>query len=130
MAIKVIDRLFLVVYGTASPTDHEWVDYLELVERHGIERTMQLVVTDGGGPTQMQRRYLDDLLAGRNLPVAVVTGSTLVRGTITAISWFNRSIKAFPPSEVRDAMAYLEIPNGRMDLIERELHDLARELTA
>ena len=128
MAYKVIDRLFLVVLSNAEPTDEEWTDYLAAVERHGIDRTMQLIATDGGYPSSGQRRVLDDALAGRNVPVAVVTGRTGVRTVVTAMSWFNRKIRAFPPSGFRDAIAYLEIPASRTELIENEMELLKREL--
>jgi hypothetical protein len=128
VGIKIIDRLFIVVYGAADPTDEEWGGYLELVERHGVERTMQLICTDGGEPSSVQRRRLNLLLAGRTVPVAVVSGSTRVRGTVTALSWFNRKIKAFPPSGLREAIAYLEIPATRTELIEREIIKLRAEL--
>jgi len=128
IAFKVIDRLFLVVYGTANPTDDEWNTYVEVMKRHGVDRTMQLIFTDGGEPTAPQRRALNELLGGRSVPVAVVSGSVRVRGTVTALSWFNRKIRAFPPWALGDAIAYLEIPASRTDLIERELHKLRIEL--
>ena len=128
MSYKVIDRLFLVVLVTAEPTDEEWTTYLEVVERHGIDRTMQLIATDGGVPTSTQRRYLNERLAGRNVPVAVITGNTAVRSIVTAMSWFNRKIRAFPPSGFRDAIAYLQIPASRTELIEREMAKLKAEL--
>jgi hypothetical protein len=128
MVAKVIDRLFLVVYGTANPTDEEWDAYLELVKRHGIDRTMQLIFTEGGEPSAPQRRKLNELLGGHPVPVAVVSGSVRVRGTVTALSWFNRKIRAFPPSAMHDAIAYLEIPASRQDLIEREMQKLRGEL--
>jgi len=128
MAFKVIDRLFIVVYGAHDPTDEEWIFYLQDVERHGIDRTMQLISTDGGGPTATQRRYLNELLAGRSVPVAVMSSSSAIRGVVTALSWFNRKIRAFAPSGLRDAIAYLEIPASRSDLIEREMNKLRRSL--
>lgn len=128
MAITVIDRLFIVVYGAENPTDEEWRDYLDLVERHGIDRTMQLIATDGGGPTAAQRRVLNDILAGRAVPVAVVSESARVRMIVTGLSWFNRRIKAFPETGLRDAIAYLEIPASRTDLIMRAMAKLRHEL--
>jgi len=128
VAIKVIDRLFLVVYGTADPTDEEWDAYLGLVKHHGIDRTMQLICTDGGEPSTQQRKVLNEVLGGRPVPVAVVSSSVRVRGTVTALSWFNRRIRAFPPTGLHEAIAYLEIPASRIDLIERELEKLRREL--
>jgi hypothetical protein len=124
MAFKVIDRLFLVVYGASNPTDEEWKYYLEVTEQHGIDRTTQLIFTDGGGPTSTQRKYLNDLLAGRTVPVAVISGSATIRGVVTALSWFNRKIKAFPPSGLGDALAYLEVPATRAELIDREMNKL------
>ena len=128
VAIKVIDRLFLVVYGTADPTDEEWDAYLGLVKHHGIDRTMQLICTDGGEPSTQQRKVLNEVLGGRPVPVAVVSSSVRVRGTVTALSWFNRRIRAFPPTGLHEAIAYLEIPASRIDLIERELEKLRLEL--
>ena len=128
VAIKVIDRLFLVVYGTADPSDEEWDAYLGLVKHHGIDRTMQLICTDGGEPSAPQRKVLNEVLGGRPVPVAVVSSSVRVRGTVTALSWFNRKIRAFPPTALREAIAYLEIPASRIDLIERELEKLRLEL--
>jgi len=128
MAIKVIDRLFLVVYGATDPTDEEWSDYLTQVQRHGIDRTMQLIRTDGGEPTSAQRDKLNRLLAGRHVPVAVVTDKARVLLTVTALSWFNRQIRRFPVSGLRDAIAYLEIPASRTELIQREVKRLQEEL--
>jgi len=125
---KVIDQLILTVYGTANPTAEEWNEYLDVIKHQGIERTMQLILTDGGEPTAPQRQALNELLDGRTVPVAVVSGSVRVRGTATALSWFNRRIRAFPPSALRDAIAYLEIPVSRIDVIEREILQLRREL--
>lgn len=128
MAFKVIDRLFIVVYGTKDPTDEEWVGYIEDVNRHGIDRTMQLIFTDGGGPTAPQRRHLDEVLAGRTVPVAVMSSSPSIRLMVTAMSWVNRKIRFFPRTGLYDALSYLEIPASRADLIEREMEKLRRSL--
>ncbi len=130
MAVKVVDRLFIVAYGAASPTPEEWADYLELVAHHGVDRTAQLIWTAGGEPTPAQRDKLNRLLAGREVPVAVVTGSARVLLTVTALSWFNRGIRAFRPSGLYGALTYLEIPTTRGPLIERELNKLRDEVAA
>jgi hypothetical protein len=128
LAFKVVDRLFIVVYGPDGPSDEEWDRYLGDVKRHGIDRTQQLIVTPGGGPNASQRGTLNNLLAGRSVPVAVMSDSTRIRGVVTALSWFNRLIRAFPPSGLHDALAYLEIPASRADLIEREIRRLQGSL--
>jgi hypothetical protein len=124
MAFKMVDRTFLVVYGAADPSDDEWGDYLRAVEQQGIDRTMQLVFTEGGGPTPKQTARLNDLLAGREVPVAVISPSARVRAMVTAMSWFNHRIGAFAPTAMADALAYLEIPATRMELFVREIDKL------
>lgn len=116
---RVVDRLFIVVYGTTDPTDEEWWGYIEDVKRHGIDRTMQIVATEGGGPTAPQRRYLEEVLAGRVVPVAVMSRCLSIRLMVTAMSWVNRDIRCFGSTGLYDALAYLEIPASRAELIER-----------
>jgi hypothetical protein len=128
MDFKMVDRTFLVVYGAEDPTDAEWEHYVRAVERHGIERTMQLVFTEGGGPTPGQTARLERVLKGHTVPVAVVTPSARVRATVTAMSWFNRRIRAFAPSAIRDALAYLELPASRTEFIGCEIDKLRLSL--
>jgi hypothetical protein len=118
------------MHGTADPTNEEWQDFIKLVQHHGIDCTMHLVFTDGGGPRAPQRRYLSDVLAGCFVPVAVVSSSMCIRLTVTFLSWFNRGIKYFPPAKLREAIAYLEIPSSRVELVERHVATLRRELGA
>ncbi len=120
LAVKVLDRLFLVAHGTEAPGDEEWRRCLALIEQHGVERTMMLVYTEGGWPSAAQRRALDALLAGR-VPIAVISRSTLVRIRVAALSWMRGSrIKVFPESGLLSALAYLEVPASRAQLVTRE----------
>jgi hypothetical protein len=128
MAFKMVAPTFLVVYGAEDPTDEEWGDYLKVVEQHGIDRTMQLVFTEGGGPTPRQTERLNDLIAGRTVPVAVLSPSAAVRAKVKAMRVFNRSITAFPPTGVRDAIVFLEIPASRTELLVHEIDKLRLSL--
>ena len=130
MGFAIIDRLLVVLY-VGSPTDAEWVAYIDAVQRNGIERTSHLVFTEAGGPNAKQRRYLNNALAGRDVPVAVVSGNVYIRSVVTVLSWFNRKIRAFPGTDsgLRDALAYLEIPASRAELITRERDKLRASLS-
>ena len=89
---------------------------------------MSSCTSPSGAPVATQRRYLNELVQGRPVPVAVVSGSAAIRGVVTAVSWFNRKVRAFPPTGLRNALAYLEIPQSRALLIEREVSELRRSL--
>jgi len=56
-------------------------------------------------------------IAGRTVPVAVISGSATIRGVVTALSWFNRKIKAFPPSGLGDALACVPALEGLRDAL-------------
>ena len=58
----------------------------------------------------------------------MITCNTAVRSIVMAMSWFNCKIRAFPPSGVREAIAYLQIPASRAELIKREMDMLKRYL--
>jgi hypothetical protein len=122
MAVKVIDRLFLVVYGAAAPDDDEWDRFLRLFLSHGVDKTMLLVLTDGGMPTRTQQQRLDDMMAGCFVPVAIVSESAALRAKTAALSWIVRGLKAFPATDagLGNALAFLEIPSTRVELIARE----------
>jgi hypothetical protein len=128
LAIKVIDRLLIIVHGKLDPADDEWWGCLDTIAKHGINRTQHLIYTDGGAPTVQQYRDLNTVLAGRVVPTAVVSDSLLVRARLAAVSWFDSSIKPFPPGGLADALRFLEVPMSRFDLVTRELHKLRREI--
>ncbi len=119
LTVKVVDRLFIVAYGALDPTDEEWAQYLKQVEHHGVVDTMQLIYTEGGEPSAAQLRQLSNLLAGRAIPVAIISSNSRVRGTATAFSWFNRRLKAFPPSAFYDALAYVQAPERAVAVAEQ-----------
>jgi hypothetical protein len=130
IAFAIIDRMVLVVHGSESPSDKEWARYLEVLKQHGFDGTTQLLYSDGGGPSPTQRRDLHDLLDGRTMPVAVLSDSAQVHGMVTAMSWFNPQIRAFPPAALREALAYLGIPANYAELIEQERYNLRLSLGA
>jgi hypothetical protein len=127
---KVIDGLFLVAFGAFDPTDDEWVRYLALVESHGIDRTRQLIYTDGGGPSAKQRQALTALLAGRVVPTAVVSDRLSVRASVAVLAWINSSVHAYPLSGLADALDFLEVPLSRYALITGALRALQAEIGA
>lgn len=128
MAFKVAGGLFLIVHTKDPPTDDEWTSYVKLVDKQGAEPLPQIVFTEGGGPSAKQRRDFTEMLNGRKIPVVVLTDSTMIRGIVTAISWFNDKLKTFPPVQIKDAFRYLRVPESAWPQIEDELGKLRKEL--
>lgn len=118
MAFGKVDKFVVVVHSKEPPLDDEWNEYIQFNIRTFTPGDMMkfLAVTDGGAPTTTQRMILNEKLSeyvrGNKhlLRSAIVTSSTFVRGVVTALSWFNSGICAFSPTNLEDAMNYLEIP--------------------
>lgn len=99
-------------HANSPPADAEWKRYLGTIEAtltSHPEATRGLTFTDGAVPSILQRGALNRILSGRNIPVAVVSESTLVRTVITALGWFNADIRAFEPTELFRACEHLGV---------------------
>lgn len=120
--------LMMLVHNSHSPRDPEWEPYFKELIKHDPTRLRSLVFTDGGAPSGGQRKLVNDYLKGRTSRAAVVTSSPFVRGTVTALSWFNAEIKAFTPEDVDSALAYLGVRDTEVALVRREIQLLRKRM--
>jgi hypothetical protein len=104
-----VGEVMLVAHTAKPPDQREWDAYVAALVKRDVEKLRSLVFTDGGAPNTAQRSQLNKALEGKTSTGAVVSPSTMVRGVVTALSWFNPKIRAFAPNEVNDAFAYLDI---------------------
>jgi len=115
--------LLLGVHGAQAPTDEEWDRYCGWIpELFAHPNPGCLVLTDGGAPTGAQREQLRRRL-GRACWTAVITDKALVRGVVTAIRWFNPTLCAFAPWEVREALKFLNV-------LPEQIHSICLSLRA
>jgi hypothetical protein len=134
---RLVGNVVLVVHNSMAPTNDEWEQYLQTVlsggRLYGGDLTLcrQLVITDGGGPNSAQRAMAQkaaEQMNGAAMPVAVVSSSMFVRGIVTAFNWFNMNLKAFAPSEVETAVAFLGIDEVTLEEILEELGVIRDEI--
>lgn len=130
MLHATVGTIVIAVHGPDAPPDSEWNAYIEEFERQrDLSLARNFVCTDGGAPTSTQRRAINERLLqnGRGL-CAVVTGSSLVRGVVTALNWFNPVIKAFSPEQARAAYAHLNMTTEEIALVRIQVERLRKEL--
>lgn len=126
--VRVLEGdIVVAVYGESSPLDEEWKEYLAVLEPLSDSYRM-VIFSAGGSPSTMQRRDLEAVTRNHKSRVAVVTSSRTARGVVTAISWFDREIKAFAPSKHQEAFAYLELGPDDIDAVLRAVRDMGRTL--
>jgi hypothetical protein len=130
VAFKLVDNVIVAAYGRNSPTDEEARQMADFFRQIIAEPNLKsLSYTPGGAPTATQRRLLQDVMNGRELLAAVVTSSALVRGIVTAVSWFNRKMKVFSSHEEEDAFRYLGIPETQFETFRGEAKRLQKEVS-
>jgi len=132
MMSAVVEDVLVCVHTGAAPFDHEWDAHVgaasALCERRGEARFNSLVVTEGGGPNARQRAALVKALAGKNTQLSIVSDALLVRGIVTAMSWFVAGQRMFPVGQFSSACDHLGLHAGRAALCEREVNRMRREL--
>ena len=105
-------ELLLYLHTDQAPTEAQWDEGLELMRQcesalgGDLSRMSIIAVTDGGAPTGPMRAGFISWLDGRQLNVSVVSDGTMVRGVVTAISWFNPMIKPFSPARWNEALTH------------------------
>jgi hypothetical protein len=130
MGFAAVDDLVVAVHSAAPPSEEEWAGYIATMRKIGPEKVCGLAFTDGGAPDSKQRKLLNDVLGGRPRIAAVVSGSTLVRSVVTALTWFNPDVKAFSPDRVNDAYAYLKLTTAQIEAVNRQVQVLHKQFAA
>lgn len=127
LAFRTIDDngTVVVVVGAHTPSDADWKLLIEAHKRDRHQRT--LVVSGGGGPSPAQRKAILDASGGKGLPAAILTDSVVVRGIVTALSWFSPKIRAYAPGDLRGALDHLGVTIP-VPIVQRVIEELKREL--
>lgn len=121
-------EIMVVVHTSSPPSDAEWTAYLEGVGSSDLQTLRSVVFTDGGAPNSAQRKSLNDVLEGRQVPGIVISPSALVRGVVTALAWFNPGIKVYSPEQFDDAVTYLELSPAEIETVWETLDKLRAQL--
>lgn len=128
VAQTIVGQVIISVYNENTPTTEESRELVAVLKGLDHERMRSLTFTKGGTPSPAQRRELTEVLGGKQFVTAVVSDARMVRGVVTAMSWFNSAIKAYSSAELEEAFRYLQVPTTQWDLIRREARKLHRLL--
>lgn len=118
----------LLAHTSRPPNDAEWGPYIDELRQHDPKELRSLAFTDGGAPSGAQRKQVNDFLNGQASRAAVVTASTMVRGVVTTLSWFNAQMHAYSPHDVDAALHHLGVRTDEVPLVRREIQLLRKKL--
>jgi hypothetical protein len=128
MVYTFVGNLVVMVHNKNAPSDEELGKYLQELGKRDPIKTPILVLTDGGGLSAKQRKELTSVLDGREQMCAVISELGMVRGVVTALSWFNGRIKSFSTKEIEAAFAYLKVPRQDYLAVWKAIDSLRVEL--
>jgi len=117
IAFEVMGDMLVAVYSEANPTSGEHAECVGILKKLDLRKMRVLILSKGGAPTPAQRKELNDIVQGHDIPVAVMTTSTLARGVTTALSWFNKNMKAYSPDQMEEAFRHLNVPSNKLALV-------------
>jgi hypothetical protein len=130
VAYELLRNVMISVHGRDPVSAKEFPEVLASFRRLDFENVKMLVVTEGGGPTPQQRKEMVNAMGGREMLTAVVSDEVMIRGVVTALSWFNSKIKSFRSADLDGAMRYLGVSPARFDELRAEVAALQASLRA
>jgi len=110
-------QTLVVVHSAETPTDAEWDAWVERMAQRDYKNI--LISSLGGGPNARQRRKTNKFWQNTQIPrFALVTTSRFVLAVVKAFNWFlDDQLKPFPPSQMREALDYIEVPESERDAL-------------
>jgi hypothetical protein len=128
LRVTAVGDLGIAVFTADAPTDDEWKQMLDVVRKADLTKFRGISFSDGGAPNSAQRKAMHECTKGISVPSVVVTSNAFARGVVTAMSWFNPSIKAFAPEQIDDALRHLKVSDSEFGVIKLEVRKLANLL--
>ncbi len=122
LTFTLLDKLFLVVIGAEPPSNSEVWDLIRTARSVGVASSAFVIQTAGGAPTELQQRYLLDVIAADRPPIAVLTNGAAIRGAVKAAAVFGGfRADAFGLDDIAAAVAFVGAPTERIVLVARAL---------
>lgn len=129
---KIGSDLYLYVSANnKTPSNEDFDIYLQFLKQHlkPGAKARALVYERFEGISATQRKLLRDVIVPDS-PVAVLTTSTIARGIVTALSWFNKQFKAFSPEDRLAAFRHVGLPDAMAGEVWGTMQELVKELDA
>jgi hypothetical protein len=129
--IKIEPELYIYVSASdKAPSNEDWEIYLQFLKQHlRTEVVTRCIVYERcDGISAVQRKRLRDVTGPFKPIVAVLTTSSMAKGIVTALSWFNKRFKAFSPEDKVGALQHIGLQPSMADSVWRLIQRLSDEL--
>jgi hypothetical protein len=105
---KIVDDVMVSLGTHGAMPDDEWKRCVTDLEVRPIKKWL-VTVLGTFEVNSMQRKLGIDAINRRRVHLAVVSEDRVVRGLVTAASWFGVDVKPFPWTDLDQAIKHLQI---------------------
>jgi hypothetical protein len=121
--------IVVLVHGELEPSDEDFEAYVADVVKNIDQIKGGLVYTDKVGPSAQQRARSNAAFAntGKDFEAAIMSGSRMVRGIVTALNWaVDGKVKAFSTKDFDGAVGIFNLDPDDVLKVRVTLKQLAR----
>lgn len=114
LRFDIVDHVLLIVHADVPPSDADWARLI-VVRNASRERLRShlVVAPPRAHINASQRADVSGFMKETGITIAVVTDSALVRGVARAIGLLGVPLRAFPPTELTQALNFVIVPPSR-----------------
>lgn len=129
LRFDLVEHVLLIVHADMPPSASDW-ERLMLVRNANRTRIRGTLVVAPPRATinSEQRSDVSTFLKQNGGRIAVLTNSALVRGAALALTLLGAPVRAFAPSGLGPALAYLELPSRFTVDLGRRIETLQTQL--
>jgi hypothetical protein len=123
----IVDDVIIGVTGAGDMPDDGWKAFVAEMLAKPVTKYLQYAV----GATQLsslQRKLGIEAVAEKKMTVVMVTDSSVVRGIVTAASWFGLKVSSWRPAQMIEAIKDLGVPPAREAAVMKAATKLAEQI--
>lgn len=112
----VVEHVIVNCSTKGEISNSDWDAFCNDLKKHRITRSLGLNLGEAS-MTSLQRKSAGEIAKSQNIKSAIITDNGIVRGVVTALSWFGINIKGFSWGEFDEAIRYLDISPSLEDRV-------------
>ncbi len=112
--VEALGDLLIGITTAGQISDSDWTEFINNLKRPEIKKYIGTVV-GAGEANSIQRKSASEVFKVRKIPAVVITESSIVRGIVTAVSWWGANIKSYDWPELRKGLEHLDVTGLQQD---------------
>jgi hypothetical protein len=105
---KILGDVIIGVTGSGDMPEVEWQQFVAAMRSQPVTKYIQFAA-GGTVLSSVQRKIGIDAVNEKKIKVVMVTDSPIVRGVVTAASWFGVKVSSWRPTQLEEAVNHLGV---------------------